>query len=301
MIFFNPTSYSGYASADLGNIRFYEGTTELYSWCESGCTATSSNAVFWVRIPGGIGFNAGGTANVVLSMTFLSTSTEYDGVYAGEAPQLSCTSTVYNSLIAQNVCTANYAKYDNGGNVFQSYQNFAGNSCPASWSCTNAMVANGVTVVGNGAGGSIYSPGGASFFYSGSIISDALDEWTSMLYSCSTSDGPFIGSSTGFPEGWCPSTTTYAIPFDQDGGDMGTQQHNINTLSVESLYITSASNYGSELNYVNGGIYVTSESSGNFAAAQLGSGDTAFMQWVRFRSLPLGALMPKTSFGSISH
>jgi len=54
MITINPTTYNTYMAADLGNIRFSSGSSELYSWCESGCTSGSSSAVFWVNIPSGI-------------------------------------------------------------------------------------------------------------------------------------------------------------------------------------------------------------------------------------------------------
>ena len=111
MVYFNPSlsSYSGYLASDLGNIRFYAGQNELYSWCESGCTSSSTNAVFWVNL-GSTVIPAGNT--IAINATLLSTSTEYDGVYAGEAPQLSPT----------------YAEYDNGASVFNFYDNFKGTS-----------------------------------------------------------------------------------------------------------------------------------------------------------------------------
>ncbi len=105
MITFNPSSYYTYANGNLGNIRFYSGApntgSPLYSWCESGCTNTSSSAVFWVVLPGGVPANGATTINVV----FEGMSTQYDGIYAGEAPQLSPT----------------YGAYDNGASVFINY------------------------------------------------------------------------------------------------------------------------------------------------------------------------------------
>src|SRR5271156_664765 len=47
MIMFNAISYSSYEANDLGNIRFYQGSNQLYSWCESGCSSFSPNAIFW--------------------------------------------------------------------------------------------------------------------------------------------------------------------------------------------------------------------------------------------------------------
>ena len=107
MLYFNPSSsaYSANEASDLGNLRFSEGSAFLDSWCESGCTSSSSNAIFWVLIPGGIGFNAAGNANVVINMSFLGNTVEYDGAVAGEAPQLS----------------PSYAQYDNGASIFHLY------------------------------------------------------------------------------------------------------------------------------------------------------------------------------------
>ena len=52
MINFNPQTYNAYETNDLGNIRFYQGSQNLYSWCESGCNdIVSTNAVFWVKVP----------------------------------------------------------------------------------------------------------------------------------------------------------------------------------------------------------------------------------------------------------
>ena len=115
MLAFNPSQSFAYTSneaTDLGNIRFYQGSTELYSWCESGCSSSSSNAVFWINIPSGI--SAGGTATV--NMYFLSNTVEYDDVFAGEAPGLS----------------HSYAEYDNGASTFGSLYS---QICPPGGNC----------------------------------------------------------------------------------------------------------------------------------------------------------------------
>ena len=131
MISFNPSSYSAYESQNLGNIRFYLNGTELYSWCESGCTSTSSNAIFWVSVP--VVMPAGSTTP--LTMYFLPTIVQYDGIYAGEAPQFSNT----------------YGQYDNGGSVFNLYTGFEGTFVSSPWIIRtnyneNSLVNNGFSV-----------------------------------------------------------------------------------------------------------------------------------------------------------
>jgi hypothetical protein len=104
MLTFNASQYSAYERADLGNIRFYQGNSELYSWCESGCTNASTTSVFWVKMPNGIP----AFSDAVITMAFLSKYVDYDsgiGAHAGEAPQLSST----------------FGQYDNGANVFLQY------------------------------------------------------------------------------------------------------------------------------------------------------------------------------------
>lgn len=113
MITINPSLYTSLEATDLGNVRFYSSISggvfsgELTSWLESySGSATPNNAtsaVFWLNIPGGIGALGSFTAY----MSFQNVATEFDGVFAGEAPNLSPA----------------YAQYDNGANVFLAYFN----------------------------------------------------------------------------------------------------------------------------------------------------------------------------------
>ena len=113
MIAFNPSSYAQYENSNLGNIRFYQGSIELHSWCESGCSNVSSQAIFWINLPSGISANS----SVTLEMRFEPPATNYDGVYAGKA---------------------DYGKYDNGAYVFPYYQLWAGlTELPSNWHLIN--------------------------------------------------------------------------------------------------------------------------------------------------------------------
>ncbi|MGC8647941.1 MAG: hypothetical protein ACP5SJ_00380, partial [Candidatus Micrarchaeia archaeon] len=86
MIQFSPSTYAIEEAPDLGNIRFYYGSKELYSWCEANCQSSdSANAIFWVRLPQSIPPGQ----SMTIDMYFLPRSVDYSGVHAGEAPQLS--------------------------------------------------------------------------------------------------------------------------------------------------------------------------------------------------------------------
>ena len=139
-ITFNPSSYASYEASNLGNIRFYSnsGLTQLmYAWLES-CTPSVSNtatsATAWVKLTSQI-TGSGGTLTIYLA--FLSTSTNFDGNYWGEAPSLSGT----------------YAAYDNGANVFNGY--FNGNTATSSFSVYSGDTVAQVTGVSGPAGATI--------------------------------------------------------------------------------------------------------------------------------------------------
>lgn len=127
---FAPNTYNAYSRTNLGNLRFYDGAKELYSWCEANCTNSSTgNALFWVRSYRPIPANNG---LVQLQLYFLPSSIQYDGQFAGQSPTLS----------------SKYAQYDNGWSVFPSYQNFAGTTAPNGWNCTSMTINNGATTNG---------------------------------------------------------------------------------------------------------------------------------------------------------
>jgi len=115
MIQLNLSQYplKGVAS-DLSNVYFSSdeaGLNKLYSWRETPASLTSA-VTWWVLLPNGI--PASGTVTIYLQV---SSSTALDGVYTGEAPQLSST----------------YGQYDNGARVFNFYDNFAGTTINPAW------------------------------------------------------------------------------------------------------------------------------------------------------------------------
>ena len=121
MITVDPALYTSLESTDLGNIRFYSSISggvfsgELHSWLESYSGSTTPNiatsALFWLNLPSGIS----ASSSLAVYMAFQSVGTEFDGAFAGEAPNLS----------------PSYAQYDNGANVFLAY--FDGNAATSSF------------------------------------------------------------------------------------------------------------------------------------------------------------------------
>ena len=64
-LYLTPNMNSLAFSSPIGEDRFFEGSTELYSWCEANCN--TNNPDVWVNIPGGIG--AGSTVTITLNGT----------------------------------------------------------------------------------------------------------------------------------------------------------------------------------------------------------------------------------------
>jgi len=133
----NPSTYSADETADLGNIRFCADSvcnTPLSAWlesCSAACAPSNTSATAWVKLTSSIA-GSGGTMTVYM-VFFQLANTEFDGVQWGEAPNLSGT----------------YGKYDNGANVFNFYDNFAGTTLSSKW--TTVASGGGSVTVNNGA------------------------------------------------------------------------------------------------------------------------------------------------------
>ena len=310
MVFFNPTQSAAYTAneaADLGNIRFYAGRSELYSWCESGCNSiTSTNAVFWVNIPSGIG----ASSSIVINMTFLSNSMEYDGVYAGEAPQLTC-----SNPSSSSTCSAGggaigvYGKFDNGNSVFSFYNNFAGNSgLPSNFvpnTVTTYTVSNGLSTSTGTI--STLSPVFAS-------LNNVLEAYMSFA---SSGNGALSESNTNSIQAGNGAGNKMALFFSSpavlfyasDGSAYDICNGCTSFTSTTGMMYVIGTAVGSANVYAYQNYVVKNGVAGTFSSNQyilLGDqhGNTGaaaaslFFQWVRVRSLPPGGTMPTFSIGA---
>jgi len=92
-------SYTPILASDFHNVRFVYNGTGIPAWLES---INNGVTTIWVKLPVSIPANS----SISIDME-VDPSLNFDGVYWGEAPQLSPT----------------YAEYDNGANVFDMYFN----------------------------------------------------------------------------------------------------------------------------------------------------------------------------------
>lgn len=149
LVAFNPSSYPSYVKSDLGNIRFMQGSQLLNSWCESGCSAASGSAVFWIVLPNGI--PTGGIPSPSLNLVFELPGNSlygYDGTIAGESPEQSISN------------GGTYGEYDNGAKVFNFYQ-----SGSNSWATSGQAGAITTAPAGSPFGGDALYADGASGDY----------------------------------------------------------------------------------------------------------------------------------------
>ncbi len=295
-ITFAPSTYLAYESSDLGNIRFCTDPTcgpgnSLDSWLEgcpeTACSPSSSQAIFWVKLPNGE------TSGENIYMVFGPTSgagSEFDGSIAGEAPQISQT----------------YAQYDNGANVFNNYWNFSGPGLPGSWSAFNQnyIVSDGLSVTAASSASAGYV--GYSTTTQIPFIEDAYITSWAQAGGCNWGmvvwgggdalNNPFnayhaqLGDNTG----------CYGSQWQLQ---VGTSYENINApnTGINSWYFTNPTTYFYE-NYVldaslSGGAAPSSLVIGG--QVQNAASGTTTVQWLRIRAYPPNGVMPGYSFGSV--
>jgi hypothetical protein len=302
MIVINPSLYTAYEAYDLGNIRFYSSNAPanpanaLYSWCESGCSSNgTTSAVFWVNTGS---TSIGASGSMVMNMTFMSTGTEYDGVYAGEAPQLS----------------AAYAQYDNGPNVFTNYQNFTGTSVPSGWSLSNGLPCNPSDIKFNNGVNETWT-GCNGEFLNGPSATGTLDidvDWLSEIGGYGTG-ADFMGyTGLGALVGGFGAQSTnniQAVASTQSGGYQvwTSLSQPLNQWSIETTSFLGTGSFmitNFQLNY--GPIYASGNgpsTGGSYFTVTLDNYHgrvAANIHWIRTRVTPPGDVMPSVSIGSFA-
>lgn len=297
-ITWNPSSYTSYEAADLGNIRFYSDsacTTPLYAWLES-CTPTLSNtatsATAYVRLTSIIAGNGG---TMTIYMAFLPTGTTYDGNYWGNAPNLSGT----------------YGQFDNGANVFNFYDDFKGTTLNAKWTAiigssgATITVNNGLTVRTTSSASTAYA-----FVISGSqtyplVAETYTSSGNSILgVSTTTSLNGFVAPYTGYSMDWYYGDD---IEYQASSGS-GTRLVNL-TQPTFPAGIWQVTWSATRAQYFKDG--VGNAYNGTYAGAAianyriyLGQSDgvisSSVFRWARMRAYPPNNVNPTNSFGSIT-
>ncbi|MDE1833571.1 MAG: hypothetical protein KGH58_04090 [Candidatus Micrarchaeota archaeon] len=316
MVSFKPSTYQLYERSDLGNVRFYLGSKELYSWCETNCSSSSaSNAIYWIKVPQAIPPASSPQNTVTIDMYLLPTSTAYDGIYAGEAPQLSKT----------------YAQYDNGQNVFVSY--FNGNTSTGYFTTGSGSSLSQVSGLGYGTGtitalalttkalaaSMVYTSGFAADKYvaesnleSTNPTADTIS-WAGFVDNATAANMKNgVGATTNcgglvFGAGWvkgtgiscaasayAPSASTWQYA---DLIYPGTGASTFTADIYSQLYSTPLATETATANPLSG---LSTFYFGLITGEGGGTGQTIYFNWGRVRKYLPGNVMPSINFGSIT-
>jgi hypothetical protein len=300
-ITWNPSSYSVYETANLGNVRFYLDaslTTPLYAWIES-CTPSLSNsassATAWIKLTSSIA-PSGGTLTIY--MAFLSATTDFDNTYWGTAPNLSGT----------------YGAYDNGANVFTFYDSFKGTSLNSTkW--TTVKNSGGSVSVNNGITMTTSSSSDWAFVVSTLQTFPQVAE--TYLTSAGATTDPVLGVATttsnnngielynGYSIDSNGQTDTLSLSRQTSSADTSVNSRSITVINTGIWNITWSAT-GSES--ASDGTYTLTGSDSSISIANyriyIGQSNTAAgsdaFRWARMRACPPNNAMPSAAFGGVS-
>jgi hypothetical protein len=247
-------------------------------------------------------------------MNFMPTSVMTSNTaYTGEAPQL------YGGNYAQS----SYAQYDNGANVFNFYDNFAGATLSSKWT---AVINGGSITVNNGV--SINSGTSSTSDYAGLVYattqtpSNIIIETLMNIYGSTTSGNARnrmfrSGQGTVISMGWGDAGMF---------GNAGAPQYYDGTFSGTTTPIgTSAVDYNlfEQWQFPSSGTltWTSFNNNGGSAGTQIFSASTTFtiasfttfytatydtsglsienIQWTRIRAYPPNGQMPSAAFGAV--
>ena len=300
------SSDSGWTSISTGNFGqnvefFYYNGTVIPSWLEN---YTVDNATWWLKIAA---IPAGSSETVYVGFAS-STTNLFNTVNDGEAPQLTC------SNPSDTASCSTYAKYDDGADVFNFYDNFAGTSLNTNkWSVSSGLtysVDNGISLTGSSQCGSGLE---STITFSSPII---VEGYGSMGSDTSTSAGCYI-SGIGI---WYTSggqiTNGWATDNVQKFGINGWTGSSAFWSSEDNPQPTVGNNYVWGLGYINsstavGYINYKQVSSTSTAIRTSGSLTTIIdlqdsnvfninLTWYNVRAYPPNGVMPNVYFGEVS-
>ncbi len=301
MIVVPSLNYSSYIGQNWSNVEFTTGAqgggSAIEAWIESNATPYSKATVVWLKLPMPIG----GHNSTTIYMDFMNFKVLSRLGPTGEAPQLS---------------TA-YAQYDNGGRVFNFYDNFSGRTLNRNlWSNASALASNPITVNdgltigmptsnqnnGYGAVISLQEFGqGVIDFYGTLLDNSTLPHYQGVGLVPASSNNACnliaIGSfgSPGYSgmqtvDSYCNAKYSQGLGF--------------GSLEIYSIFVPSISptNATATLNYSGA---ITSSFTSIVLPQTLGfenqgsMGNLGPIYWIRQRDYPPGGFLPSASFGKV--
>jgi hypothetical protein len=254
-------------NSSLSNLRFLYNGQYIPAWLES---INNGTATIWIKIPVSIPANSSITLNLYSNSTL-----NFDGIYWGEAPQLSST----------------YGQYDNGASVFNNYWNFAGTTLPSGWitsSYLTATVNNGVKLTSTSSNQYL----GYSTSFPTPIIVDIYGKVTTGVTAPANLLNMF-GNALGTYTEWggLAYNNGYVLGYSSVSG---TWTYTTTSWTINTFYIITHTSSGTSQSYqINYNQFGTS--SINLSSPYIMSwqgASTTFVQWLRTRAYPPNGVMP---------
>ncbi len=294
MIPYNSLAFSSYLASNMMNIYVYNSISGATApaWIEGnilneGQTAnlnTAANVIIWVKIPDAI---AASSTDPNWYIAYGATNTNYysqSAAQIGAAPQLFC---------ASGCPSGAYAGVDNGANVFNFYQNFAGTATPSGWTLGAGWSVNNALITAAGTGAAV-----DYVYYSVSSTPTTIEDFYANLPTASTTD-QFFGFATSTPTrvGWLSYTGFLGGGAWFLGAYNGAWAYSTaNSYSGPGVYTTdyvSTSNLYGQFNY---GAEVDKATTDIPSSIPMGgfqySGSGFNVQWIRTRTYPPNGVMP---------
>ena len=296
MINVTNSVYNGRANATFNNVEFfYPNGTVIPSWLES--YTYSKNAIYWLKLG-----SIPASSSMTVYIGFASNSTNlFNTNTVGEAPKLSVT----------------YGEYDDGANVFNFYDNFAGTTInTAVWQEINSGAGsysqnNGITI--------------SETTYKSSTELVSVNEYSGLLEGLVTSQntGSFRGTgmeiATTLPSsGALQNGYRFMVSTNSEPGSYiqevksGTGATIASNSAVPGVpYLLGAlwpatgseifgDNYASHVSATNSSFSISPYYISLYAGSDGSNIGTIAFQYVRIRAIPPNGIMPSVSFGSVS-
>jgi hypothetical protein len=308
MLVINSHTYADFIRSKWTNVEFTTGPhtgTVLPAWVEQGASNTSTHTIVWVNMGSD---TIGGNSNTVIYMDFMSSNVMSASGPTGEAPELSCTS--------PSVGCSPYAEYDNGAEVFASYQNFDTSGCGAPSGWYDSGCATGCSYVSFNYGYNLGAVNGCGWVYLGSNMqftsSSVVD--VQLTYIQSNSGGnwqePFVDSSSS--SSWSPQDD--AVGWQDNGGcnnvdenalfsvqssaggavigsDNGVFPQDVVSIANGEVYSNYTADIAGTNILANGGYLALASYTTNYCGASFSG------YWARVRAAPPNGVMPGVTVG----
>ncbi len=302
----NSNNYASYINSNWFNVEFTTGPagtgTVLNAWVENSPTNTATNTIVWVQLQSSIA-GSGGTQTIY--MDFMGTNVMSASGPTGEAPQLS----------------SSYAQYDNGAQVFDWYENFAGITIPSDMSLapvgtTSPSVNNGLNIISSANNAGVYyktTPINANVIMA--YVTSVSGGWLTLVGADLAAPTAQSAGSAGL---WLSLGSSYTNEYAYTGlsyirkdvsGTASILATSGGIVTGPHVIIFSWPATGTEHTQVDYGSTLSATDSSNAKGSTVypvianyggnSAASTAVFQWVRAQQYPPSGIMPGVNFGSV--